>query len=65
MFLVTSASWNYEKTKPVVDYLLNTIMVAINIDALWKMNLDRIYANNEMEEYKAFCLKILNNADVK
>ena len=64
LFLVTSASWNYEKTKPVVDYLLNTIMVAINIDALWKMNLDRIYANNELEEYKAFCLKILNNADI-
>ena len=39
-------------------------MVAINIDALWKMNLDRIYANNELEEYKAFCLKILNNADI-
>jgi AAA15 family ATPase/GTPase len=64
LFLVTSASWNYEKTKPVVDYLLNTIMVAINIDALWKMNLDKIYANNEVEEYKAFCLKILNNADI-
>ena len=64
LFLVTSASWNYEKTKPVVDYLLNTIMVAIDIEALWKVNLDRIYANNEVEEYKAFCLKILNNADI-
>lgn len=64
LFLVTAASWNYEKIKPVVDYLLNTIMVAIDIDMLWKINLDRIYTNNEIEEYKAFCLKILNNADI-
>ena len=63
LFLVTSASWNYEKTKPVVDYLLNTITV-MNIDVLWSLYLDRIYANNEQEEYKAFCLKILNNADI-
>ena len=64
LFLVTSASWNYEKTKPAVDYLLNTIMVAINIEWQWKTNLDKIYANNEVESYKEFCLKILNNADI-
>ena len=63
LFLVTTASWNYEKTKPVVDYLLNTITV-MDIDVLWKIYLDRIYDNNEQEEYKAFCLKILNNADI-
>lgn len=64
LFLVTSASWNYEKTKPVVDYFLNNIMVAFDIKHLWKINLDKIYSNNEIEEYKAFCLKILNNADI-
>ena len=64
LFLVTSASWNYEKTKPVVDYFLNTIMVALDIEPLWKSNLDRIYANNEVNEYKAFCLKMLNSADI-
>lgn len=64
LFLVTSASWNYEKTKPVVDYFLNTIMVALDIEPLWKANLDRIYANNEVNEYKAFCLKMLNSADI-
>ena len=64
LFLVTSASWNYEKTKPAVDYLVNTIMVAINIEWQWKTNLDKIYANNEVESYKEFCLKILNNADI-
>lgn len=63
LFLVTTASWNYEKTKPVVDYLLNTITV-MDVDVLWKICLDRIYENNEQEEYKAFCLKILNNADI-
>lgn len=64
LFLVTSASWNYEKTKPAVDYLVNTIMVAMDIEKQWKSNLDKIYANNEVEAYKAFCLKILNNADI-
>lgn len=64
LFLVTSASWNYEKTKPVVDYFLNTVMVALDIEPLWKANLDRIYANNEVNEYKAFCLKMLNSADI-
>ena len=64
LFLVTSATWNYEKTKPVVEYLLNTILVAIDVESLWKTNLDRISANNEIEEYKEFCLKILNNADI-
>lgn len=64
LFLVTSASWNYEKTKPAVDYLVNTIMVAMNIEWQWKTNLDKIYANNEEESYKEFCLKILNNADI-
>lgn len=63
LFLVTTASWNYGKTKPVVDYLLNTITV-MDVDVLWKICLDRIYENNEQEEYKAFCLKILNNADI-
>lgn len=64
LFLVTSASWNYEKTKPVVDYLLNTIMVSLNIDGLWQKNLDKIYEKNEVKEYKDFCLKLLNNADI-
>ena len=66
LFLVTSAAWNYAKTKPVVDYLLNTISVVLagDMDVAWRDNLDRIYANNELEQYKAFCLKILNNADL-
>ena len=64
LFLVTSATWNYEKTKPVVDYLLNTIMVAIDVETLWKSNLDKIFANNEFEGYKEFCLNLLNNADI-
>lgn len=66
LFLVTSATWNYEKTKPVVDYLLNTIAVVLagDTDVVWKSYLDRIYENNEVEEYKAFCLKILCNADI-
>ena len=32
LFLVTSATWEYEKTKPVVDYLLNNIKFNLNLE---------------------------------
>lgn len=64
LFLATSASWNYEKTKPVVEYFLDNIKAVIDIDYYFRENLDRIYAKDEIEEYKEFCLKILNNADL-
>lgn len=64
LFLVTTATWNYEKTKPVVDYILNDIVVLYDTAQPLKYNLDYISKNNEMEEYKKFCLKFLNNADL-
>lgn len=64
LFLVTSATWEYEKTKPVVNYLLNDIVISYEIDKLWKTYLNRIIENNEIDEYKTFCLKILNDADI-
>jgi AAA15 family ATPase/GTPase len=64
LFLVTSATWNYDKTKPVVDYLLYTISPIINLDAYNNINMNKIISNNELEEFKKFCLKILNDADI-
>lgn len=64
LFLVTSASWNYEVTKPVVDYFVNTVKVVMKTKESWREDLNRIYDNGEVDEYKKFCLKMLNNADL-
>lgn len=64
LFLVTSATWEYEKTKPVVEYLLNNILISYDIDRIWKGYLDKIIENNEFAEYKQFCLNMLNDADI-
>lgn len=64
LFLVTSATWEYEKTKPVVEYLMNNILLSYDIERIWKGYLDKIIENNELAEYKQFCLKMLNDADI-
>jgi len=64
LFLVTSATWNYEKTKHVVDYLVNNIIVLYDINLIWKYNLDRIIADGVFDDYKKFCIKLLNDADI-
>ena len=64
LFLVTSATWEYEKTKPVVEYLLNNILLSYDIEKIWKFFLDKIVEDNELLEYKQFCLKMLNDADI-
>ncbi len=63
LFLITSATWNYEKTKPVVDYFLNNIVAISNIEKVWLSYMDKIVANDDFYDFKNFCIKILNNAD--
>ncbi len=64
LFLVTSATWNYSVTKPIVDYLMNKVTVISEIDTIWKMTMDKIVAENALDDFKSFCLNILNNADL-
>ncbi len=64
LFLVTAATWNYEVAKPVVDFLMNKLCVVFDMMKLWKDSMDRIMDENVLEDYKKFCLKILNNADI-
>ena len=64
LFLLTAATWNYEKVKPVVDYILNDIIVLHDITQPTKYNISYIIENNDLEEYKKFCLDFLNNADI-
>jgi len=64
LFLLTAATWNYEKVKPVVDYIQNDIIVLHDISQPTKYNISYIIENNDLEEYKKFCLDFLNNADI-
>lgn len=64
LFLVTSATWNYDKTKAVVDYLMNNIEVSYNINTMPMWNFDKIINDNVLDDYKKFCLNLLNNADI-
>ena len=64
LFLLTAATWNYEKVKPVVDYILNDIIVLHDISQPTKYDIGYIIENNDLEEYKKFCLDFLNNADI-
>lgn len=64
MFLLTAATWNYEKVKPVVDYILNDIIVLYDITQPTQYNIQYVIENNDFDEYKQFCLNFLNNADI-
>ena len=64
LFLLTAATWNYEKVKPVVEYILNDIIVLHDISQPTKYNINYIIEHNDLEEYKKFCLDFLNNADI-
>lgn len=64
LFLLTAATWNYEKVKPVVDYILNDIIVLYDITQPTQYNIQYVIENNDFDEYKQFCLNFLNNADI-
>ena len=64
LYLLTAATWNYEKVKPVVEYILNDIIVLHDISQPTKYNINYIIEHNDLEEYKKFCLDFLNNADI-
>lgn len=64
LFLATADTWNYAKVKPVVDYILNDIIVAFNLDEIWNAYFEVINNEGESEKYRKFCLEFLNNADL-
>ena len=64
LFLATADTWNYDKVKPVVDYIINDIVILFNLDTTWKVFFDEINESGEIEEYRKFCLDFLNNADL-
>ena len=64
LFLVTSATWNYAETKPVVDFFLNDIMVSYGLNQGWQAYLSKIRAEGQSEEFSKFSLDLFNNADI-
>lgn len=64
LFLVTAGTWNYEKVKPVIDYIMNDIVVLYDTKQPIKYNLNYIISHNDFDDYKKFCLDFLNNADI-
>lgn len=63
LFLATSANWNYPLTKPVVEFLLNTLL-PYSFTEPWQAHIAKIKADGQLEDYKKFCLKFFNNADL-
>ena len=43
LYLLTAATWNYEKVKPVVEYILNDIIVLHDISQPTKYNINYYY----------------------
>lgn len=64
LFLLTAGTWNYEKVKPVIDFILNDLVVVYNIQEPNKYNLTYVIEHNDFEEFKKFCLDFLNDADI-
>ncbi len=66
LFLVTAATWNYVKVKPVVEFILNDILVLGDEiqSPQYKINIGYVRLRNDLDEFKTFCLEFLNNADI-
>ena len=62
LFLMTAASWNYDKVKLAADFICNKI-IPIEPQGLSLSLFANIVKNGELDEYKEFCLNLLNNAD--
>lgn len=62
LFLVTSATWNYALTKPVVDFII-TRLFPYAFNEPWSVYLEKIQNNGEFEQYKKFSLNLFENSD--
>lgn len=63
LFLATAATWNYEPVKPVVDYILNKLL-PYGFNEPWQFFLEKIKQAGEYDDYRSFCLRFFNSADI-
>ena len=62
-FLATATTWNYEKTKPVYDFITNGINVLFDYEPLKAISLEQYY-NDKSGELRNFSLHVLNEAEM-
>ncbi len=62
-FLATATTWNYEKTKPVYEYLAYGLICLFDYDTLKNVSFNR-YKNDITGELKKFSIDILNKTDI-
>lgn len=61
-FVSTATTWNYEKTKPVYEFLVNKIGVVLSVEQLNDYSLS-MYSNDIDASLEKFALKFLEKAD--
>ena len=61
--LATATTWNYEKTKPVFDFITNGINVLFDYEPLRGISFGQYY-NDKSGELKDFSLKVFNAAEI-
>ena len=61
--LATATTWNYEKTKPVYDFITNGINVLFEYEQLRPIAFSE-YKNDKTGELREFSLNILNEAEI-
>lgn len=68
LFLCTAATWNIEVVKPVVEFLMNDLVVTTNIassreDDDMISDIEQLIEQDSFDEYKKFCLRLLGIGD--
>ena len=62
-FLATATTWNYEKTKPVYNFITNGINVLFDYEPLKGISFEQYY-NDKSGELRNFSLHVLNEAEM-
>ena len=62
-FLATATTWNYDKTKPVFDFITNGMNIIFDYEQLRGISFEQ-YNNDESGELRDFSLKLLNEAEI-
>lgn len=63
LFVCTAATWNFDKAKPVVDYIVNDMLVSFNYNYDIYSILESFKTKGIYGEYKNFCLSLLSACD--
>lgn len=63
LLLSVSDIWDYERVKDVVYYINNNIVTIFNLDNV-NENLNNYVNDDNMEDFKSFAIKLLNNFDI-